>query len=228
MTFFGAPAAVSGEIGIQALGLWAQRLREASAELPLELPSLDFLQVKLVDQTGHSAKELCSRQVFVGHQPSEVLDALPDDVRVLFLGTTAEPVMDMGRSLGSGRVTACGLQHYSQAERDELRNTQRLLPAFEMDFETAIRTAGLENGECPLLVSLHLSLFDANSVPDIIESSLKGLDPKTYFSSLRHFPKEQIVAFHLWGAPETGEDRRTFNLGAEILRDSILHWWSKI
>lgn len=228
MSFFESALADSAKIGIRAQGLWARGVRERSASMPLELASLDCRTVALTDLTDAGEGSRCSRHIFVGHQPAEVLTHLPEDGRVLFLGAAAEPAVQMGRTLGSGRVTACGLVDYSRPQRDELRRKQRLLPAFELDFETAVRTAGLENGECPLLVSLHLGLFASNYVPNVDESSYKGLDPKVYFSSLGYFPKERVVAFHLWGGPESEHDRRTSKLGAEILRDSILHWWSDL
>jgi hypothetical protein len=219
----------SGRISISSLSGCGGAIREASLDIESYSPQLDR------DLRASGLVEVCAagvhlnRAVYVGGDALDVLSHLSgmgNEVRVLYLGLDGLSPLRIGRELGEGRVTCLGSREYSKEQRDELRRTQRLLPSFELDWAVAVKTATLEVGEAPVLVSLNLNLFDLGSVPDALGATSQGLRPKEFFESLEFFPGSRTVAFHLWGgAEQMSPCGRTSRLGAEILREVILGWW---
>ena len=199
----------------------SRSLSSYSAELDRELAAFRVNQ-----NTGWSQRD---RIAFVGGDGVQALrtlqeaSRLPDDLVVLSLSHKLE--RDMAQFLGRGRLVSLGAREYSSQHRDEFRRMQRLLPIFETPWRVAVKSAVSENPKCPLLISLHLSLFSLADAPGAIGGGCRGLNLDQFFGSLDDLPTERVVAWHIWGAQaDVGPECRTSRLGAEILREAILRW----
>ena len=167
-------------------------------------------------------------RIYLGGKLSQSLPFLPqDDLFLLTLSLGLKEVVEAGRQLGPGRVLSLGAREYSADEADVMRCSQRMMSGFEVDYRVALQTAANELQDKSLAIILDLNVFAAESVPEVESSSAKGLSPKEFFSNLHILRPLRIDAFHLTGLPDSVEPKgRTLSLGAEILRDIILSWWT--
>lgn len=132
----------------------------------------------------------------------------------------------VGEHLGEGRVFLVGARAYTREERDWFSHRQRLLPIFEVDLETAVRTVAAEVGPRPLYVSIDVDVLDPAWAPGVGNPEGLGATYRELRSSLDVLKESQVVAFDvvevIGGLDPSG---RTALTGAELLRDNILTWW---
>lgn len=231
-SFFGCPSAPDSALHIRALDQFGRDVREASQFLSSFSPRVDqdlrdFPPADTSESTcllGEGSKRLA----LIGGGLQEVVDLAAESMKlqVLLLSSQARPAVELGRSLGPGKVWTVGAWECSRAERDELRRTQRLLSLAEMTLERALRACADEIGAQSLLVSLHLDLFDASVLPEVATATFQGVQPRELFRCLCALRERPPEAFQIWGGPLDGDGScRTSRLAAEILRDAILTWW---
>ncbi len=132
----------------------------------------------------------------------------------------------VGEQLGDGRVFLVGARAYVKEERDWFRHHQRLLPLFEIDLETAVRSVMEDVGDRPLYVTIDIDVLDPAWAPGVGNPEGLGATYRELRAALDLLSQKNVVAFDLveviGGLDPSG---RTGLTGAELVRDNILTWW---
>lgn len=207
----------------------SRHLTSFSPRLDRDLAHLDVVDLGAPDGDRAWFSETRRGLVASGTQPGLPgrLHSAHPDLTVLVFSAAVAQVLRWGASLGRGRAYALGSRVYDRPTRDEVRNTQRLLPLDELCLETAARTAVEESGNAPLWISLDLDVLEPHLVPGVPIPAPGGCSLPTLRSALRAIPGERVIGFEIGGYPPV-EERANFLTAltaAELLRDNILVWW---
>ena len=173
------------------------------------------------------------RAVLVGRQDpgddllKQLVEVYPD-LRCLMLSARLDKALRWGAILGKGRICHLGGRQYPRPQCEEMRRTQRLIPANDLDLETAVRSVQHETAPTPLLVSLHLDVLQPNLVPEVEGVGLFGTDHAGLRRAMDAVDGGRVVAFEVV-APllEKSTNSLTALTAAQYLRDNILTWWNR-
>lgn len=131
----------------------------------------------------------------------------------------------IGEHLGDNSLWFLGARAYTKEERDWARHHQRLLPLFEVDLETAALTAAHEIQDRPVYVSVDIDVLDPAYAPGVGNPEGLGATQEDLWKALAKL--KNVVAFDLVEVtPRLDPSLRTALVGAELIRDFSLLWWS--
>lgn len=155
--------------------------------------------------------------------PDMLQRAVPQ-ARVFCLeGTLSAAAGTWGARCVPGTVVSIGARTYTRAQRDLMRDRQRLLPCHELDLATAVRTAVDESESFPLWIRVGLDVLEGYG--QAVASG--GARFKELQSALVLIPGDRVAGFEIVGFPAPEERNLALALtGVELLRDNILSWWS--
>lgn len=203
-------------------------LTSFSPRLDRDLAELDVVDLGELHEQGPCSPQTRRGMVVNGLPPDFPVKvrAIHPDVAVLVFSAGLSQVLQWGALLGPGRAYAIGGRAYSRSARDEVRNTQRLLPPFEVPLETAAYTAVQESAGAPLWVSVSLDVLEPALVPGVLAPP-GGVSLETLQAALRVIPGIRVIGFEIRDFP-AGDEKANFLTAltaAELLRDNILVWW---
>ncbi len=139
-----------------------------------------------------------------------------------------ENAYDLGTLPEPGTVWYVGARGYSALERDWARDTQRLLPGFELDVDVALRTAIDELQGQPFRLMVNLDVIDPVWAPAVKHPVGLGLTPRELWKALeavRGAPAELVQVCGVDAKHYHPQD--TARLAAELGRDIALLCWGQ-
>ena len=202
-------------------------IREASAQVSTYSARLkrDFSQFNFLDSPeineyvkillGDTSLEFSLPTIYIGAGI-----VAPNSTRPLV------EAYDFGNMPAQGTMWYVGARSFMPTECDWARHTQRLLPGFEVDIDTALRTALADLDGQAYRLMINLDILDPAWANAVKRPVGLGITPLELFKALQIIEGTPVELLQICGLDHRhNSPHDTARLGAEIARDAALLAW---